>query len=191
MKAFAILPMITVGLVSGIGALAADGTQTVRVKTALKIPEATLAPGQYKFAVEDRLQDRAIVRIESVGGSSHYLVLAVPVAKTKGTQAGSLILYHSAAGATEQSLKAWSCPGCAAPLGFVYPKAEAAALTDESAEPVLAVDPSYDKMPANLSSDDMKVVTASDTYEWAFAGILMMMAGSLVRWTRVGARVGR
>ena len=45
------------------------------------------------------------------------------------------------------------------PLEFVYPKLEAVKLTDDSTQPVLAVDPTYDKLPSNLSADDMKVVT--------------------------------
>lgn len=153
------LVLVSVSLVSGTGVFAAENAQTVAVKTRLKIPEATLEPGQYTFSVEDRLQDRAIVRIASLGDGSHYLVLAVPDPTVKGGHSESLVNYHSSSVSNAQTLKAWFCSGCAVPLAFVYPKAEAAALTDEAGEPVLAVDPSYDKLPSNLSQDDMKVVT--------------------------------
>ncbi len=140
-------------------ALSAPTTETVTLKTPLKIPEATLQPGQYTFSVEDHLQDRAIVQITSTSGGTHYLVLAVPDSRIKTTHSGTLIRFHSAAGSGKESLQAWACPGCDAPLAFVYPKAEAAAITSDSAQPVLAVDPSYDKLPDNLTQDDMKVVT--------------------------------
>ncbi|MGH9583696.1 MAG: LPXTG cell wall anchor domain-containing protein, partial [Bryobacteraceae bacterium] len=44
-------------------------------------------------------------------------------------------------------------------LEFVYPKSEAVKITDASAQPVLAVAPESDHLPATLSADDMKVVT--------------------------------
>lgn len=59
----------------------------------------------------------------------------------------------------EEILRGWACPGCSAPLEVVYPKADAAKITGESGDSVLAVDPEYDKLPSNLSPDDMKVVT--------------------------------
>jgi hypothetical protein len=42
---------------------------------------------------------------------------------------------------------------------LVYPKLEAAKITGDTGEAVLAVDPESDKLPANLPPDDMKVVT--------------------------------
>ena len=41
----------------------------------------------------------------------------------------------------------------------MYPKPEAVKITDASAQTVLAVDPAHDKLPDNLSADDMRVVT--------------------------------
>ncbi len=69
------------------------------------------------------------------------------------------LLYFRATSEGKQSLRAWKCVTCAAPLEFVYPKLEAVKITDDSAEPVMAMDPSYDKLPSNLSADDIKVMT--------------------------------
>lgn len=133
-------------------------TQKVTLSEKVKIPGGTLKPGDYTFSVEDRLQDRAIVRIASQDGNEHFLILSVPNAKL--TQAGSdgLVRFTSAKG-KDEALRGWACPSCSPALEFVYPKGEAVKLTAETALPVVAVDPTYDKLPANLSPDDMKVVT--------------------------------
>lgn len=138
---------------------AADLGQNVAVSQNVQIPGGNLNPGTYKFSVEDRLADRAIVRISNAqDANEHYLILAVPNTTLKTTQ-GNRLLYFRAANEGKQSLRAWKCESCTAPLEFVYPKLEAVKITDDSTEPVMAVDPSYDKLPSNLSADDMKVVT--------------------------------
>ena len=137
---------------------AAADSQTVRFDEKVTIPGATLKSGSYAFSVEDRLADRAIVRISSDDSDQHYLLLAVPAADITSYQPNNLALFASQDGKTG-ALKAWKCPDCSTGLEFVYPKADAAKLTSESADSVLAYDPEYDKLPANLSSDDMKVVS--------------------------------
>ncbi len=120
----------------------------------VQIPETVLQPGNYKFDLEDRLADRAIVRITEPSGAQHYL-LTVP-SRTLPKSAG-VTYYKSAADA--KALHAWECPGCSAPLEFVYPKDEAVKLTAETGKPVLAFDTTYDKLPDNMSPTDRKVVT--------------------------------
>lgn len=132
--------------------------QNVTLSQKVKIPGASLKPGSYTFSIEDRLQDRAIVRITSQADNKHYLVLTVPSEKLPAAGGDGLVRFTTSNG-KDEVLRGWACPGCSPNLEFVYPKAEAAKLTDETAEPVLAVDPTYDKLPANLSPDDMKVVT--------------------------------
>ena len=117
-----------------------------------------LSPGTYKFSVEDRLSDRAIVRVTAESGDPHYLLLAVPNRRLRQSAPTDLLTFKRS-DSGQRALRAWSCPGCGAPLEFVYPKLEAVKLTTGTAEPVLAVDPSYDKLPETLSPDDMKVVT--------------------------------
>ncbi len=142
-----------------LASMQAADSQSVTIKNDVQIPGASLKPGTYTFAVEDRLSDRAVVRVTSSQDSSeHYLLLSVPNSKLSADAADQLMLFK-AANSDKQALRAWKCPTCAAPLEFVYPKLEAVAITDASAQPVLAVDPAYDKLPSNLSPDDMKVVT--------------------------------
>lgn len=137
---------------------AAENGQTVNVTDKLQIPGATLKSGTYTFSVEDRLADRSIVRITSQSGDQHYLLLTVPNRKLSA-DSSSQLSYFTTKEDKKNALRAWKCPDCSSPLEFVYPKLEAVKITDESTQPVLAVDPTYDKLPANLSADDMKVVT--------------------------------
>jgi len=113
-------------------AVAATNTQTITLDRDLQIPGETLKPGAYTLAIEDHMQDRAIVRISSAGGGPHFLVLGVPNSKLNGRGDKGIILFGAA---------------------------EAIEITKETGEPVLAVDPASDKLPSNLSPDDMKVVT--------------------------------
>jgi LPXTG-motif cell wall-anchored protein len=136
----------------------ANVSQNVTLDEKLQIPGASLKPGEYTFSVEDRLQDRAIVRITSQDQSKHFLVLTVPNGQMGQPGSDALVLFTNASG-RNRALRGWACPACSPGLEFVYPKAEAAKLTDETGEAVLAVDPTYDKLPGNLSADDMKVVT--------------------------------
>ncbi len=129
---------------------------SLQITSDLKIPGANLSSGTYTVSVEDRLIDRAIVRIESSSNNSHFLLVAVP-SKQSPDLAGAFSYFT--ADNNGKALRSWKCQTCASPLEFVYPKSEAVALTASSGKPVLAMDPSYDKLPGNLSPDDMKVVT--------------------------------
>lgn len=154
----ACFPILLSALVPAVVLQASNDSQTINVSDKLQIPGATLKSGSYTFDVEDRLADRAIVRVTTETGDRHYLLLAVPNGKLS-TDSASQLLYFSTKEDKKNALRAWKCPTCAAPLEFVYAKLDAVKITDESTQPVLAVDPTYDKLPANLSPDDMKVVT--------------------------------
>ncbi len=133
-------------------------SQRITVDEKLQIPGTTLKSGEYLISVEDRLQDRAIVRIENAKGKAHELLLAIPSEKLTPAGSGQLIFFPNS-NSDKKVLQGWMCGSCKVPLEFVYPKAEAVKITGISAKPVLAVDPTYDKLPKNLSPDDMKVVT--------------------------------
>ena len=133
----------------------ANETQSVTFDKPVQVPDAVLQPGHYQIHLEDRLADRAIVRITEPGGTEHYL-LTVP-SKSPKTSAKGLIFFP--ASTQDEILNAWNCSTCQRPLEFVYPKDEAVKLTAETGKPVLAYDPSYDKLPANLSPSDRAVVT--------------------------------
>ncbi len=139
-------------------ALYGQDTQSLTLNHKLQIPGATLKPGEYVFSVEDRLEDRAIIRITNQKKNTHELVLAVPSDKLNQPEHGKLIFF-STTDPDRQILHGWMCPNCQSALEVVYPKGEAVKITGESAKPVMAVDPTYDKLPKNLSPDDMKVVT--------------------------------
>ncbi len=145
-------------LTANVNARQAREAQNVTLSEKLQIPGAVLKSGEYTFSVEDRMQDRAIVRISSTSGGKHFLLLTVPNAQLRGS-GGEGLVFFSSSDTKNRALRGWSCPGCSSTLEFVYPKAEAAKLTETTSEPVIAVDPESDKLPANLSPDDMKVVT--------------------------------
>ncbi len=154
------LPLLLVTCMLPFSTLQADEQgQNVTLNENLQIPGANLKPGTYNFSVEDRLADRAIVRIsDAQDANEHYLLLAVPNSKLAATGSNHLLYFKSGSNG-RQALRAWKCASCAATLEFVYAKLEAVKITDDSTEPVLAVDPASDKLPSNLSADDMKVVT--------------------------------
>jgi hypothetical protein len=130
-------------------------TQAVSFNAPVQIPEAVLQPGKYTIHLEDQMADRAIVRITEANGTDHY-VLSVPSKKLTAESKG-LVFFPDSTGAA--ALSGWGCNSCKRPLEFVYPKDEAVKLTADTGKPILAYDPSYDKLPANLSPADRKVVT--------------------------------
>lgn len=156
MRTFAVLCGVSLVLAPLAGA-AANESEAVHLDRKTEVPGATLQPGQYKFQVEDRLKDRAIVRITRADGDQHELVLTVP--NNKLAAAGRKGVAYFPGAASQHAIKSWQCSSCAQPLEFVYPKDQAVAITQATGKAAMAVDPSYDKLPANLSPDDMKVVT--------------------------------
>ena len=85
---------------------AAEDHQTVTVSDKLQIPGATLKSGTYTLSVEDRLADRAIVRISSSSSDKHYLLLTVPNGKLSAGFDDSL-LYFSTSADKKDALRAW------------------------------------------------------------------------------------
>ncbi len=137
---------------------AGSDSQAIGLERSLQIPGGSLPPGHYTLSVEDRLRGRAIVRIQNTQTREHQLLLAVPNSEMKPTAGNSIVFFDSANG-NKLILRAWSCPDCNSPLEMVYPKAEAVQMTAETGQSVMAADPSFDRLPSNLSQDDMKVVT--------------------------------
>ncbi|HEY3938542.1 MAG TPA: LPXTG cell wall anchor domain-containing protein [Bryobacteraceae bacterium] len=142
---------------------AIDNTQNIAIDSALQIPGTILNSGTYKLALESWTAGRAVVRISSANTEKQYLLLAVPNRKL-GVDASKGIVLFTPADGRKQILRGWVCPVCSKELEFVYLKAEAANITDETGQPVFAVDPAYDKLPHALSVSDMKVATI-----WSFS----------------------
>jgi LPXTG-motif cell wall-anchored protein len=137
---------------------ATDNTQNIAIDSALQIPGTILNSGTYKLALESWTAGRAIIRISSANTEKQYVLLAVPNRKLAGDASKGIVLFTPADG-RKQILRGWVCPACSKELEFVYLKAEAANITDETAQPVFAVDPAYDKLPHALSISDMKEAT--------------------------------
>ncbi len=155
---FGLVAVVAPLFLPALPAFSAESTQSVTLASQTEIPGGELKPGTYTFAVEDRLPDRAIVRVSNAQDpAEHHLILTVPNRKISILSNDHLAYFKTSDNL--QPLRAWQCSACPAPLEFVYPKAEAVKLTGETAQTVMAVDPVYDKLPANLSPDDMKVVT--------------------------------
>lgn len=152
---FGLLYSIPLLMASSLLAAGELATENVTFDKPVQVPEAVLPPGAYKIHLEDRLADRAVVRITEPGGADHYY-LTVPSKKLNSGIKG--LIFLSAAPQSEV-LYGWECSTCQRPLEFVYPKAEAIKLTAETGKPMLAYDPAYDKLPANLSPEDRKVIT--------------------------------
>jgi hypothetical protein len=158
LKLFSLSTLMTAFLLPGAQGFAASDTEQITIHQDLQIPGNILKPGAYTFAVEDRMLDRAIIRISSAKAGQNFLLLAVPNPQISARSTKGILLFDS--GSPEKRiLRGWSCPDCSTPLELAYPKLEAIKITGETGQSVLAVDPASDKLPLNLSPDDMKVVT--------------------------------
>ncbi len=138
---------------------AAEGDQ-VTLATDTAIPGSTLPAGSYTFQVEDRLSDRAIVKVLAADGTQKAILLAAPNSSMKKQGSNSLVVVREDNGTS--AAQGYICGTCSEALEFVYPKADAVALATKTKQPFLAMDPESDKIShsgADLTSDDMKVVT--------------------------------
>jgi LPXTG-motif cell wall-anchored protein len=93
-----------------------------------------------------------------LNSTQDFVVLAVNSRKLVSDNSKGIILFN-AADAKLQILRGWVCPHCTEGLEFVYPKPDAAKITAETGQTVLATDPPFDNLPDTLSTDDMKVAT--------------------------------
>jgi hypothetical protein len=127
---------LTVLLTPGARVFAAGDSQKIAIKRDLQIPGEVLKPGSYTLSVEDRMSDRAVVRIsKDADTKQHFLLLAVPSTELSA-QAGKGIILFKVADSTKQILRGWACADCPSPLELVYPKLEAAKITGDTGEAV-------------------------------------------------------
>jgi hypothetical protein len=131
--------------------------QNIAIDSDLQIPGAVLTSGTYTLAIKDNLVDRSIVEISSGNNGKRYLLIAVPGGAATNDAGKGISLF--AANNREQILRGWLCPDCRKELQFVYSKQEAGKIVNETAQPVFAFDAAYDKLPAELSESNMKLVT--------------------------------
>jgi LPXTG-motif cell wall-anchored protein len=157
-KFYAAMASCVALLAPAVGTSIPGDTQNIVITESMQVPRATLQPGSYSLAIEDRQKDRAVVRVSSLNRKQQFLLLAVNSKKLVGDASKGIILFN-AADTSKQILRGWICPSCSQGLEFVYPKLEAAKITGDTGQTVLAVDPAADKLPDNLSQNDMKIAT--------------------------------
>ena len=133
-------------------------TQNIVITEAMQIPQVTLPPGSYSLSIEDRVRDRAVVRISSLNSTQDFVALAVKSRNLVSDNSKGIILFN-AADAKLQILRGWVCPHCTEGLEFVYPKRDAMKITAETGQTVPAIDAVFDRLPDELSAEDMKVAT--------------------------------
>lgn len=137
---------------------ASRDTQNIVITEAMQIPHATLQPGSYSLSIEDRVRDRAVVRISSLNSTQDFVALAINSRKLASDSGKGIVLFN-AADAKLQILRGWVCPHCTEGLEFVYPKRDAMKITAETGQTVPAIDAAFDKLPDELSAEEMKVAT--------------------------------
>ena len=143
-------------------ALAAPPTepQTFHVATQTKVPGMTLKPGNYSIRVVDKLSDRVIVRIDGANGGDHTTFIGISnpsIAKPSGPG----IVPWTGSSDNSSYARGWFFPSSASVIEFVYPKAEAVKIAQQTDTKVPAIDPASEGRVAdkNLSKDDMELVT--------------------------------
>ena len=125
------------------------------------VPGTTLKPGSYSIRVLDHLQDRFIIRIEQVGGSSKATFIGVRSPALMSTAHSGTVLW-GAAPEGEAALRGFTFGHGTPPIEFVYPKDDAVALAKLNDGQVPAVDPASEGKPAQLSGlskSEMQMVT--------------------------------
>ena len=143
-------------------ALAAPPTQpeTFHVATQTKVPGLTLKPGNYTIRVVDRLSDRVIVRIDGANGGDHTTFIGLNNSSiAKPTSPG--IVPWTGSDDNASYVRGWYFPSSASVVEFVYPKAEAVKIAQQTDSKVPAIDPASEGRVADkdLSKDDMELVT--------------------------------
>jgi hypothetical protein len=101
---------------------------------------SVLPAGTYVFKLLDSQSDRHIVQILSADESTVYAtILAIPNERLTATDKTVMTFRERPAGEPE-ALRAWFYPGMTSGQEFVYPKAKAMQLAQETNTPVLSAD---------------------------------------------------
>ena len=100
------------------------------------IPGATLEPGSYTIHVVNRLSDRVILKVDSTKGDLHSTFIGIPNSEIQKPASSGPVKWANPADGS-QYLKGWYFPGSASVVEFVYPKARAMELAQETKTIVL------------------------------------------------------
>jgi len=110
----------------------------LRLAEPTEIPGMTLAPGDYVIKVVDTQRTRSIVQILNPAETQVVATLiAVPRRENFAPETTEFTYFQRAAG-HPQALKNWTYPGETFGVEFVYPKAEAIIIAEETRQPVYA-----------------------------------------------------
>ncbi len=125
-------------------------SERIHIQHQIEIPGAKSTPkGFYQISVVFVDEDRTILRFENTSTSLHELWLAVENRHLASTDHSPVIFFpHS------NILRAWIDKFTKVPLELAYPMPQAVEIVTRTRIPVLAID-----LPAQLSSDDMKLIT--------------------------------
>lgn len=136
---------------------AADLSSSFTITSPTEVPGAVLKPGQYTISVVDHLSDRAIVRLDSQGGSTHVIFLGVNASGNAADTTHPVEWPEKSKG--HHALRGFTFAG-GRNVEFVYPKADAVALANANGTGVVAIDPASEGRPelSKLTNTDMQMV---------------------------------
>lgn len=164
----AILGLVSAGPASAQGEPAGKRT-TVTFSAPFEVPGGpgviVLPAGSYVFKLLKTVNDRSVVLIYNSDETKLWsTILAVPNYRLKPTDELVMTFAERSAG-SPQALRAWFCPGDKWGQEFVYPKAQALVLAEQTEEPVLYVadvpkPPVTPPTPAVVMAEPVKAITA-------------------------------
>lgn len=153
---FCLMPAITAS------AQPKDKRTTVTFSAPFEVPRGNevlvLPAGTYVFKLLDTVNDRSVVQIFSKDEATlHTTILAIPNYRLKATSDLVMTFAERSAG-NPQALRAWFCPGDNWGQEFVYPKAEAMMLAQQTQAPVLYLPDAVKPTPPNAPPVTVKVL---------------------------------
>ena len=162
MRFLILLPTVLAATVSTGFCASADfvgNSSPFTVEKTTQIPGDTLKAGSYSITITEQIADRMIVRVDSTTNKSHAIFLGVPSSAGRVGGSGSGPVNWAVGVHKTPTVRGFVFANGNA-VEFVYPKAEAAELTQQNATPVVAVDPKSEGRVAlkNLSQDELQIV---------------------------------
>jgi len=122
------------------------------------VPGATLKPGAYTIQEVNHLSDRLILRVDDSKGSTRATFIGVSNDGVAKPTSNGPVAWANPVGSASY-MKGFYFPGSHAVIEFVYPKAEAVSIATANPAKVPAVDPASEGKLANISRDDLQVLT--------------------------------
>ena len=162
MRVLTLLPTVLAVTVSTGFCASADfvgNSSPFTVEKSTQIPGDTLKAGSYSISITEQIADRMIVRVDSTTNTNHAVFLGVPSSAGKIRGSGAGLVNWPVGVHKVPTLRGFVFPNGNV-VEFVYPKAEAAELTEQNGVPVVAVDPRSEGRAVlkSLSQDELQIV---------------------------------